>query len=195
LALLGAAAISTVSLVRRAAAATEVASGDLIRPDLMQAALAAAKAEGFDAGERMVIVDFKVHSSRPRLFVLTPKTGAVKAMHCAHGVGSDEAHTGYAKVFSNVPESGTSSLGAYRILGQGYGAKHGPNLLIDGLESSNDKARERAIIIHSAWYADPAVIKQQGKMGRSNGCFVTSDSDRDTLFEMLKPGMFLYAGV
>ncbi len=194
LALIGV-ATSIGAAVRAAApeAAIDVEGG--LRPELLKAAMQSSAAMGFDPGARMVVVDFKWHSSKPRLFVVTPETGAMKSMLCAHGLGSDQGHSGYATVFSNVPNSSASSLGAYRVLGQGYGAKHGPNLLLEGLQPTNDQAKARQIIVHSAWYAEPDFVAEQGKMGRSNGCFVTSDKDRDTLFEMLTPGTLLYAGV
>lgn len=41
---------------------------------------------------------------------------------------------------------------------------------LDGLERGiNDKARQRAIVIHSAWYAEESVIKKYGRLGRSFG--------------------------
>jgi len=165
-----------------------------LRAELLKSAQEAAAAYGFDADAKIIVVDFRWHSSKPRLFVVAPKMGAMKSMLCAHGIGSDKAHAGYATVFSNIPNTGASSLGAYRILGQGYGAKHGPNLLLEGLQPTNDKAKAREIIVHSAWYAEPDFVMEHGKMGRSNGCFVTSDKDRDTLFETLAPGALLYAG-
>jgi hypothetical protein len=189
------AAVSIGAAGRAAAPEPAVYVEEGLRPELLKAAQDAAAAFAFDSNAKMVVVDFKWHSSKPRLFVVAPKTGAVKSMLCAHGIGSDTAHSGYATTFSNTPNSGASSLGAFRVLGPGYGAKHGPNLLLEGLERTNDKAKAREIIVHSAWYAEPDIVLAQGKMGRSNGCFVTSDKDRDTLFEMLSPGALLYAGV
>lgn len=186
----------SIGAAGRAAApepAVDVEGG--LRPSLLKAAQDSAAALGFDPKARMVVVDFKWHSSKPRLFVVAPEAGAVKSMLCAHGIGSDKAHSGYASVFSNVPNSGASSIGAYRVIGEGYGPKHGPNLLLEGLNPTNDKAKVREIIVHAAWYAEPDFVMAQEKMGRSNGCFVTSKKDRDTLFEMLSPGTLLYAGV
>ncbi len=42
------------------------------------------------------------------------------------------------------------------------------SLFLDGLEKGiNDKARERAIVVHGTHYADPAVLKGQQRLGRS----------------------------
>lgn len=191
---LAGAAISIGAAGRAAAPEPAVDVEEGLRPELLQAAKQAAAAYRFDANAKMVVVDFKWHSSKPRLFIVTPETGVMKSMLCAHGIGSDPAHSGYATAFSNVPNSGASSLGAYRILGQGYGPKHGPNLLLEGLQPTNDRAQAREIILHAAWYAESDFVFEHGKMGRSNGCFVTSGKDRDILFETLSPGALLYAG-
>ena len=34
----------------------------------------------------------------------------------------------------------------------------------------NDAARQRAIVMHGAWYANPDLISKQGRLGRSQGC-------------------------
>jgi hypothetical protein len=198
LALLCAAAFTGAAGPALSAGGVTVAKIDpngLIRPALLKAAFAAAAAHTFKTNDRMAVVDFALHSSKPRLFLVDLKTGDVEAMRSAHGIGSDLDHDGYATVFNNVSGSGASSLGAYRVVGQGAGPKHGPHLALDGLDSSNDLARPRAIIIHAAWYAEPDFVKQSGKMGRSNGCFVTCDADLNSLFAVLKPGTLLYAGV
>lgn len=187
-------AASPVFAAPKESAGAKLDPDGLIRPDLLQAALTAAASDKIADRTRMLVMDFKRHSSKPRLYLVDRSTGIVEAMRCAHGIGSDASHCGYAKVFSNVENSGASSLGAYRIDGMGHGPKHGANLLLDGLDSSNSKARPRAIIVHSAWYAEPDRVAEWGKMGRSNGCFVTSDADRDRLFAALKPGSLLYAG-
>jgi hypothetical protein len=169
-------------------------SEGLVRPSLLLAALKAAESDSISARERMAVVDFKLHSKQPRLFVIDLKRGGVTAINSTHGLGSDPEHDGFAKKFSNLMGSGASSVGAYRIAGRGVGAKHGPHLALDGLEPSNDQARPRAVIIHAATYAEPDFIAQWGKMGRSNGCFATSEADRDALFGLLPAGSLLYAG-
>ena len=76
----------------------------------------------------------------------------------AHGRGSGD---NYAVAFSNRPGSYQSSLGFFRT-GDTYMGKNGYSLFLDGLEKGiNDKARERAIVVHGANYADPAVLKGQ----------------------------------
>lgn len=48
---------------------------------------------------------------------------------------------------------------------------NGYSLRLIGLEDGfNDKALERYIVFHGAWYVHPDVIKKYGFLGRSWGC-------------------------
>ena len=169
----------------------------LIRRPLMHAALDGLKRhrDRVDHEDRIYIVDFQVHSGKPRLFRLDLTSGQVKAFHTAHGRGSDPAHTGFAQRFSNVPDSNASSVGAYRTAGPGMGAKHGPNVLLDGLEPSNSEARDRAIIVHAADYCEPGYLAANGKLGRSYGCFSLSRADLGQLRPDMDGGRLLFAGI
>jgi hypothetical protein len=169
----------------------------LIRRPLMHAALDALKRHGdrIERQDRIYIVDFQAHSSRPRLFRLDLVTGKATAFRTAHGRGSDPAHTGYAQRFSNVPESNASSVGAYLTAGQAWGSKHGPNVLLDGLDPTNSEVRDRAIIVHAADYCEPTYLAATGKLGRSFGCFAVSQADLNALRPDMDGGRLLFAGV
>ena len=168
----------------------------LIRRPLMHAALDALKRHGdrVERQDRLYIVDFQAHSSKPRLFRLDLVTGKATAFRTAHGRGSDPAHTGYAERFSNVPDSNASSVGAYLTVGQAWGAKHGPNVLLDGLDPTNSEVRDRAIIVHAADYCEPAYLNANGKLGRSFGCFAVSQNDLNALRPDMDAGRLLFAG-
>jgi hypothetical protein len=77
--------------------------------------------------------------------------------------------------------------------GPSWGPAQGPNVLLDGLEYSNDKARERAIIVHGADYADPDFLAREGKLGRSYGCFSVAHADLPALRERMGEGRLLFA--
>lgn len=168
----------------------------LVPPALMARAMAALDIHHrrVPLRDRMYLVDFKRFSGEERLFEVDLVNGDVTAFRTCHGKGSDPAHSGYARNFSNTPESYMSSVGAYATAGANYGAQQGPNVLLDGLEYSNDKARERAIIVHGADYADPEFLAREGKLGRSYGCFSVSHLDLPALRQRMGEGRLLFAG-
>ncbi|HCO66235.1 MAG TPA: hypothetical protein DIT04_00505, partial [Dysgonomonas sp.] len=69
--------------------------------------------------------------------------------------------------------------------------------LLDGLEKGiNDKARERAIVIHGADYSDPAKIGSSGgRLGRSLGCPALPPKLSRPIINTIKDGsvLFIYA--
>ncbi|KQW80916.1 twin-arginine translocation pathway signal [Brevundimonas sp. Root1279] len=166
-----------------------------IRPELLQRAQAALETHSrkITKRDRMYLVDFKKFSGDERLYEVDLQGGAVTLMRTCHGRGSDPSHTGFAQNFSNRPDSHMSSVGAFATAGASFGAQQGPNVLLDGLENSNDRARERAIIIHGADYADPAFLAREGKLGRSYGCFSVAHHDLPGLRERMGEGRLLFA--
>jgi len=166
-----------------------------VRKELMDRALAALDIhkDRITKRDRMYLVDFKKFSGDERLYEVDLEGGAVTLMRTSHGRGSDPAHTGFAERFSNTPDSYMSSVGAYATAGASHGAQQGPNVLLDGLEYTNNMARERAIIVHGADYADPAFLAREGKLGRSYGCFSVAHHDLPALRERMGEGRLLFA--
>ena len=116
----------------------------------------------------ITIVDFSIPSSKRRLWVidLNQKKVIVHSL-VAHGKNTGNKS---ADKFSNKAGSNQSSLGFY-ITGNSYHGKHGLSLYLDGMEKGiNDKARERAIVIHGAGYVSREFINKYGRLGRSFGC-------------------------
>ncbi|MFS0711966.1 murein L,D-transpeptidase catalytic domain-containing protein [Brevundimonas phoenicis] len=181
--------------VQMADAGTTIDPHGIVRPDLIERARAAMDVHGHKISkrDRMYLVDFQKFSGEDRLYEVDLEGGWVTAYRTSHGRGSDPAHSGYAQQFSNRPDSHMSSIGAYATAGASWGSQQGPNVLLDGLEYSNNLARERAIIIHGADYADPAFLARQGKLGRSYGCFSVSHADLIPLRERMGEGRLLFA--
>lgn len=167
----------------------------LVRKELMDRAMAALDIHHtrIPNRDRMYLVDFKRHSGEERLYEVDLHAGTVKTLRTSHGRGSDPDHVGFARNFSNVPESYCSSVGSYVTAGPSWGPAQGPNVLLDGLEYSNDKARDRAIIVHGADYADPDFLAREGKLGRSYGCFSVAHADLPDLRERMGQGRLLFA--
>jgi len=138
------------------------------------------------------IVDFAKASAEPRFFLLDTNSGRVSRHLVAHGRGSDPEHTGFLQRFSNMPGSEASSNGAY-VTGDYYPGHYGRAMRVKGLDMSNSNAEARAIVVHSAWYAEPDVLASNGRLGRSEGCFAMSHSSLQEVLARLGPGRFLYA--
>ncbi len=139
------------------------------------------------------IADFSVPSSVPRFHLIDLLAGTVTSMLVTHGKGSDPDHTGMLQSFSNVPDSFATSEGAY-LTGEAYQGIHGSSRRLIGLDPTNSNAEARAIVIHTAPYAEAAMIPQQGKLGRSDGCFVFGEADLAIVLGRLGPGRLIYAG-
>jgi chitosanase len=137
------------------------------------------------------VVNFDLHSARPRLFLFDCVAGTASAHLCAHGRGSEgPADDGYAEVFSNEDGSNCSSLGIYHC-DVTYVGEHGKTLYLDGLEATNSNARRRHIVMHGADYVAPEVIKSTGRIGRSLGCPAIEMGDVQKLIPALKGGSLL----
>ena len=141
----------------------------------------------------IAIADFGLPSSQPRLHLVDILAGTTTSLFVTHGKGSDPDHSGFLQRFSNDVDSEATSEGAY-LTGPLYTGVHGLARRLTGLDPTNDHAEERAIVIHAAWYADPALLPQQGKLGRSDGCFAVSEKDIAFLLARLGEGRLLYAG-
>ncbi len=143
--------------------------------------------------DRIGIVDFTRPSSEPRLFILDLASGASSAHLVAHGRGSDPAHSGWVQRFSNDPGSHASSEGAY-VSEAVYPGKHGTSLRLGGLDPENSNAEPRAIVVHAAWYVAPEMVREHGKLGRSEGCFAVAETELGQVLERLGTGRLIYAG-
>jgi L,D-transpeptidase-like protein len=138
------------------------------------------------------IADFTRASSEPRFFLMDTISGRITRHLVAHGRGSDPTHSGFLHHFSNRVGSEASSDGAY-VTGDYYPGRYGRSMRLRGLDYTNSNAEARAIVVHSAWYAEPAVLASNGRLGRSEGCFALPYSSLQEVLARLGPGHFLYA--
>ena len=108
----------------------------------------------------------------------------------AHGQGTGE---NMARAFSNRHDSHQTSLGLYRTA-ETYQGGNGYSLRMDGLDPGfNDAARQRAIVMHGAWYANPELIGKQGRLGRSQGCPALREGVARVVIDSLKQRQLLFA--
>lgn len=139
----------------------------------------------------LAIADFSQPSTNKRFVVIDFEEQKI-LFHTlvAHGRNSGE---NMATKFSNIPGSFQSSLGFYRTGEIIHSPKHGPAMLLHGLEKGfNDKAREREIIIHAADYVSEAFCAAQGRLGRSLGCPALPPAENEAIIKAIQNGVTLY---
>lgn len=134
----------------------------------------------------LAVIDYTLPSTRPRMWVIDVRTREIVFEELvAHGrnSGGDMATS-----FSNVVGSKQSSLGVFRA-DETYIGRHGYSLRLTGLEPGlNDRARERAIVIHGADYVGSHFVEGHGRLGRSWGCPAVRPAVSRPLIDRLKNG-------
>ncbi len=137
----------------------------------------------------ITLIDFTKPSTQERLYVLDMKEKKLLySSLVSHGRNSGE---NYATSFSNENGSYKSSLGFY-LTENTYQGKNGYSLILNGLERGiNDRAKERAIVIHGAPYSNPSVITS-GRLGRSQGCPALPQALSKPIINTIKGGTLLY---
>lgn len=140
---------------------------------------------------RLAVIDYTRPSTARRLWVFDlDRRRLLFSEFVAHGRGSGD---NFARVFSNRDGSHQSSLGLFRTA-ESYAGDNGYSLRMDGLEPGfNDRARDRAIVMHGAWYVDPGIASRQGRLGRSHGCPAVRPAVARDLIDTLKDGQLLFA--
>ena len=101
----------------------------------------------------------------------------------------------YATSFSNKNGSYKSSLGFY-LTENTYQGRNGYSLVLNGLEKGiNDQAKQRAIVMHGAAYANPNITASAGRLGRSLGCPALPQALAKPIIDTIKKGsvLFIYA--
>jgi hypothetical protein len=148
------------------------------------------KERGVIQKDILTLIDFSLSSNTKRLWVIDLATNTVLFQSLvAHGRNTGEE---YASVFSNNNSSNKSSLGFYAT-GEIYQGKHGVSLRLDGLENGvNDNARERGVVMHAADYVSESFIRNNKRLGRSQGCPAIPFELRDKIIETIKNKSCLY---
>jgi hypothetical protein len=137
------------------------------------------------------IVNFDLHSAKPRLFVFDVISRTTDTYLCAHGKGSEgPSDDGFANVFSNKKGSNATSLGIYRCA-ETYEGHNGYSLRLDGLEPTNSNARDRAVVVHGADYVSEEFARMHSRVGRSDGCPALDHKHARTVIDQLKLGSLL----
>lgn len=137
-----------------------------------------------------ILIDMSLHSGFRRLFIwdFGKNSPVLKAM-VSHGCGKSGWAADDSKespVFSNEPESHCSSPGKYKIGQRGYSQWGiGVKYLLHGLESTNNNALKRNIVLHS-WEYIPDEETYPAGIAESWGCPAVSNACMQQLDGLLK---------
>jgi hypothetical protein len=166
-----------------------------IDPAVFELALRAARcairsgAVGFP--ETLTVIDYSKPSTTRRLWVFDLREQKLLYEELvAHGQGSGE---NFATRFSNEPDSHRTSIGLF-VTDTTYVGRNGYSLRLDGLEEGfNDRARERAIVMHGAPYVSERFAKSTGRLGRSWGCPALNDAVAREVIDTVRGGGLVFS--
>jgi hypothetical protein len=159
--------------------------------DLALTAYECGRTEGLFDASVLTVIDYTLPSTARRLWVLDLAAGRVLFHELvAHGERSGET---FATAFSNRPGSRQSSLGLFRTEDV-YHGRHGESLRLTGLEPGvNDRAMDRAIVMHGAVYVSRGAIAARGRLGRSWGCPALEHGVHRRVIDRIKGGTAVFA--
>lgn len=111
-------------------------------------------------------IDMSLSSGQNRFFVYNMKTDSLQVQGLvAHGNCFENWMDG--RKYSNIVGSGCTSLGRYKI-GIHYTGKFGYSYKLHGLDSSNNNAFERTVVLHSHSCIPETEVAEE--ICQSNGC-------------------------
>ena len=160
--------------------------------DLAMRAYQCGRSQGeFNQQPLLTVIDYSLPSTSRRLWVIDLASRRVLFNELvAHGANSGET---YASEFSNRVGSRQTSIGLFRTDETYYG-RHGLSLRLSGLEPGfNDRARERAIVMHGAPYVSDAVVSTYGSLGRSWGCPALPEEVNQQVIDRIQGGSAVFA--
>ena len=139
----------------------------------------------------LTIIDYSRPSVEPRLWVLDLATRELLYEELvAHGQGSGG---NLPTKFSNAADSHQTSLGLF-VTDTTYVGRNGYSLRLDGLDRGfNNRARERAIVMHGAPYVNTSITRSLGRLGRSHGCPAVRDAVARELIDRVKSGSLVFS--
>lgn len=138
----------------------------------------------------ITIVDYSLSANVPRLWVIDLKKKKILYNTLvSHGQGSGEE---YAVSFSNRENSHQTSLGFF-LTDTTYYGRNGYSLRLHGLDMGyNDRALERAIVIHGAPYVSEKFIEENQRLGRSWGCPALPEELNAEIIDLIKEGTLFF---
>lgn len=141
-------------------------SNPSVAPDRIKEAIGYCKLHNMNT-HIILLCDFSNHSGMRRFYVYdTKKNKVILSSLCEQGKG---------KGFSNKPGSFCSSLGFYKVCYPHKMSNGISSFVLQGLSSSNNKAKDRGILIHPYYtICDLPTYPIPTLFNTSKGCFVLS---------------------
>jgi hypothetical protein len=157
----------------------------------LNAATCAVRSGAVEKPSTLTVIDYSKPSSQRRMWVYDLGTKELLYHELvAHGQGSG---ANVATEFSNMPETHRTSIGLF-VTDDTYVGRNGYSLRLNGLDRGfNDRARERAIVMHGAPYVSAEFVKQQGRLGRSHGCPAVRSAVARELIDRVKGGDLVFS--
>lgn len=190
-----AASAATKNSVSFSVAEFEAASRGSIEENVLDLALDAAscavQSGTVNNPRTLTVIDYSRPSSQKRMWVYDLQTrNLLYEELVAHGQGSGG---NVPDAFSNEAETHRTSLGLFST-DTTYVGRNGYSLRLDGLDAGlNDRARERAIVIHGAPYVSESFVQANGRLGRSWGCPAIRPEIAREMIDRIKGGGLVFA--
>ena len=139
----------------------------------------------------LTVIDYSLPSTEPRLWVFDLATGELLFKELvAHGRNTGE---NLATKFSNQMDSHQTSIGLF-VTDDTYVGSNGYSLRLDGLDAGfNDRARDRAIVMHGAPYVNQETAAKQGRIGRSWGCPALRTAIASKVIDTIRGGSVIFS--
>ncbi len=96
-----------------------------------------------------ILIDMSIPSGKKRLFVYNIQKDSIEESSLvSHGAGSYKPDCNDSLIFLNLPNSFATSIGKYKI-GSSYHGQYGLSYNLYGLDTTNNNAYSRRIVLHS----------------------------------------------
>ena len=179
------------SAIDMAKAADAGVSAEVLNLALTATSCAAASGAIDAPPPTLTVIDYSRPSTEPRLWVFDLATGEVLFKELvAHGRNTGE---NLATKFSNQMDSRQTSIGLF-VTDDTYVGSNGYSLRLDGLDRGfNDRARDRAIVMHGAPYVNPEIAAAQGRIGRSWGCPALRTAIASKVIDTIRGGSVIFS--
>jgi hypothetical protein len=178
----------------------------------VQRAVEISRQPAFPRKDALAVFDISQPSAKKRLYVLDLKSGHVTAHYAAHGKhnGPNARATkfkGFQTDLDMVPlgplkTAHSEVMDHYNTIVDRYDGTVYPNMMVvvlEGIASYNNYINHTPPfkwIIHPNWYTTAAFrAKNNGMLGRSNGCITLDPVENNQLITKLEGGALVYVTV